>query len=315
MLQIVEKKYEDSPNSGHVYYLASNYNLGIKNYSKALTYAEKCLRIRNQIKDKIDLMLIQVLICEIYLKLENYEKMKSYADLCQLMLKYYNNKNIQAEVYYYLYTYNYFIEKNITEAEKYIKLNIKNIDEDPESSTTLANRYSLLGELHEIARKFDKAKACYEKSLTITKNHCGTDNIDYANYEEMIGSINLLQNDPEKALECFFNSLEKKIEKLGNSDKQIMWTYFQISNSYFKMNEFLLALEYAQKIPDLLAIHSNKRSKDFGFTFMLIGEIYEKLMNRVKARSFFSQAREIFAQNEMDDQVNLLTQKIFEIDC
>ena len=93
MLQIVEKKYDDSPNSGHVYYLASNYNLGIKNYSKALTYAEKCLRIRNQIKDKIDLMLIQVLICEIYLKLENYEKMKSYADLCQLMLKYYNNKN------------------------------------------------------------------------------------------------------------------------------------------------------------------------------------------------------------------------------
>jgi tetratricopeptide (TPR) repeat protein len=312
MVESAFEVYGNTKETIDIFNIAAECFLTNNKLEEALKYAEKSLNIINQLNDINALMSCYLLISRIYLSLGDEERSKTYIDLCQNLLVTNYNKDIQTDLYYHLYLFYFRLEEDI-EAEKYLRMHVENLPEDEEKAVFLTTRYTELGGLYQILSKLDKALACYKKGLEISEKYFKDNKSDQLSFMELIGVVYSLQKNYEKALEYLFNTLDIKLETVGEDDQTMIATYYQIASTYFRMKDYLFALEYAEKVPPLIKTHAGKTS-DLGHTYVMIAEIHEKLLNPAKAKTMYYHAREVFSENQDQDQIDLIDKKMSELE-
>lgn len=313
MLEIVNEVYGNTEEAANIYSLATECKYLNDNYEEALVIAEKELNIYKQNNDLKSILESYMTICKIYLSLEDTEKAKSYIDLSEGMLKKHPSRLLQAELYYYKYYYHYKIEED-DQAEKFLEMSIQETIEDEDSKDQLIQRYTELGNLCQIRTKLDRAKECFEKALDLNRKHRGKDNMETAALIGNIGNVHAMMKNYEKALEMMFDSLELKQKIVGNEHHELISAYSMISSTYYMMKEYSLSLEYCEMTKELVRKIDGENDIELGHLYVMMGEIYGNTMNRVKAKSSYLQAKEVFAENSQQELVDHVMKKIDELD-
>ncbi|OMJ87164.1 hypothetical protein SteCoe_11164 [Stentor coeruleus] len=313
MLEIVNEVYGNTKKAANIYSIAAETKYLKGKYEESLQIAEKELNIYKQNNDLKSILESYISICKIYLNLENIEKAKSYIDLSEITLKKHPSRIIQSELYYYKYFYHYKIEE-VDQAEIFLEMSIQETIEDEENIDQLIHKYSELGNLCIAQSKFDKAKENFDKALVLNRKYNGNENIKTANFIEIIGNVNAMMKNYEKALEMMFDSLELKQKLVGNEDNELISTYTMISTTYYMMKEYNLSLEYCDIIKELMKKINKEKDIELGNLYLMMGEIYENIMNRVKAKSLYLQAKDIFIENNQQESVDYVMKKIEELD-
>ncbi|OMJ96197.1 hypothetical protein SteCoe_155 [Stentor coeruleus] len=313
MLEIINEVYGNTEEAANIYGLAAECKYLNENYEESLEIAEKELNIYKQNNDLQSILESYMTICKIYLSLDDIEKAKSYIDLSEGMLKKHPSRLLQSELYYYKYYYYYKIEED-DQAEKFLEMSIQETIEDEENKDQLIQRYTELGNLCQIRTKLERAKECFDKALDLNRKHKGKDNMETAILIGNIGNVYGMMKNYEKALEMMFDSLELKQKLVGNEHHELISTYSMISSTYYMMKEYSLSLEYCEITKELVKKANGENDIELGHLYMMMGEIYGNTMNRVKAKSSYLQAKEVFVENNHQELVDHVMKKIDELD-
>lgn len=211
------------------------------NYDNALELALKTKKLQDSIKDFGGLIYTNSSIARIYNHLEKTDKAIQIQLENLNILKEYPNKNVEAQVCFYLGSA-YLEEGNHSEAEKYY-LAAKEIAKQVNFKTGVAIANSSLGVLENKRENYKSAISYLNQSLAFFKTNNQTANIAHTNLELAVAYANtgkledaILANN--KAIEIY-NS-QKNLKNLKR-------TYFEQSDYYKRKKDYLNSNKYLEK--------------------------------------------------------------------
>ena len=276
---------------------------------EALAYAEKCLTLVKNSNQNELYSCIYIAMSIIYLNLEDFDKFKSYLDLCEPLIKQYPDNSVECALNYHKYIH-YSRQREYTEAEKYLKISIDKAKATFAAPDLLSYRYLELGNLYQANNKLDKALDSFNIAFELTTKNFGSKTTEAANCMERIGTLYNIQHNFNASLEFLFGALEIRTELCGEHGQELITTYYQIAKVYFTMKENPLALEYAEKLPSLIKKYEEEDSIDLTSSYLLIAHIYAALMNQKKSKEMYIMAKEIYLRFDYKAAVDFINEKI-----
>ena len=76
--------------------------------------------------------------------------------------------------------------------------------------------------------------------------------------------------------------------------------YANLSDAYVEVNDYVSALDYAERAKSLFEGKRGATSREAGITYCSLGNIYS-MRNHIEAIGYYKQAEEIFKNNSPDD--------------
>jgi signal transduction histidine kinase/CheY-like chemotaxis protein len=207
-----------------------NYHYAKTDYTKALDYYLKALKIFEESGNKKNIAISFIDIGNIYLRLSEPAKASDYYNKSLKICRESGDKMIMQKVLLRIGSL-YNKQSDSTKAMDYYHKSLK-INEELGNKSGLAKVYIAFGDLYRRNRSgYPKAYNYYALAL---KNDELAGNKSEAAYDnEYIGDLYRQQRKYSKALEYLFKGLEIHIEL--NDQKAIIYTYGVISYTYFLM--------------------------------------------------------------------------------
>ena len=279
-------------------------------YKEATVFAEEALNILKLHHFESEYVQCCLILAESYLGLEEFDKAKFYIDLCEPKIK--NFPHMANILFYHKWVY-FFKKKIYKEAENCLRLSLENTVEEKENPDNLYLMYKQLGIVCQYRSGFDEAIQCYEKALAIITRYFGIETTKAANIMENIGKVYLIQKKYKSALELFLQSINIKLKEFGEDSQELISAYHSISDTYYFMDQWNFALNYAEKNISLIKLHQLEKIEELTRGYIITAEVNEKLMNRDKATDAYTIARDLYLKSENADLANRLDLKLKDL--
>ena len=240
------------------------------------------------------------------------EKAKEYVDLANGMHQMEPNKNYEMYLKYLMFNY-YLRVSEFDMAEKEIDFCIDNTPESPEMFPELVNYHIDKSKMFYITQKFEK---CIESDLKVVKL---LEEYEDIKTDRVIGSFGRIGasharlGNYEKALEYLFKAVDFITDNFPRNKADYLFIYVTLINTYSLMNQFSIALEHAHEIMPGVEASSNMDAMTISFYFE-IGNIYEKIMNKQKAKEFYLKAKEILVKVSEHELLELVQERLDNLD-
>ncbi|PQJ76323.1 tetratricopeptide repeat-containing sensor histidine kinase [Polaribacter glomeratus] len=244
---ILNEAIEISKEIGYIQGLTDSYTnltsfyIQSGNYDEALVLALKVKKTQDSINDVSGLIYTNSSIARIYNHLEESNKSIEIQLENLELLKENPNKNIQAQVHFYLATAYSEVEK-YDEAEIQYKA-AKAIASDVDFKTGVAIANSSLGVIENKRGNYKSAINYLNQSLLFFKEKNQQANIAHTNLELAVAYANTGRiNDAIVA-----NNEAINIYKEQNNLKNLSRTYYELSNYYKQKKDYLNSIKYLQE--------------------------------------------------------------------
>ncbi|MFT4664251.1 MAG: CHAT domain-containing protein/Tfp pilus assembly protein PilF [Polaribacter sp.] len=160
--------------------------------------------------------------------------------------------------------------------------------------------YNNLGILYQ--RQGDNAKAIdfYEKALTIKINRYGKNHPRVADTYFNVGQLHMQGDDYEKSIVFLKKSIAIDRQQEESQDHKLAHRYTSLSEAYFLINRFDLAIEYGQLAVD----HYQKISLNPEYSaaaYQNLGTIHQSVKDYESALSFYQKALATLSYTPLDD--------------
>lgn len=271
----VSKLYKAKANLaiGSMYFDVYNFNEALKHYFLVIDYFEK--------ENLIDLLIIYDTICEIYIKMNNLEKAKHYANL---MLKAAQSKKmtehntLKGEIKYYKkFAYILLIDialkqNNLKSAHKYIAILDKEMPDSVDASINY-EFYQKKGYLYFLEKKHVYSTINFKKAYQyatqfkhketinsalyyLSKNALITGNFyDAKNYAEQ--NLTLAQEENStSAIIGALNNLSDYYQKIGNNTKAL-----KLLQNATDIKDSMISVENIKQINTLQTIYETEKKE------------------------------------------------------
>ncbi len=271
----VSKLYKAKANLaiGSMYFDVYNFNEALKHYFLVIDYFEK--------ENLIDLLIIYDTICEIYIKMNNLEKAKHYANL---MLKAAQSKKmtehntLKGEIKYYKkFAYILLIDialkqNNLKSAHKYIAILDKEMPDSVDASINY-EFYQKKGYLYFLEKKHVYSTINFKKAYQyatqfkhketinsalyyLSKNALITGNFyDAKNYAEQ--NLTLAQEENStSAIIGALNNLSDYYQKIGNNTKAL-----KLLKNATDIKDSMISVENIKQINTLQTIYETEKKE------------------------------------------------------
>ncbi|WP_147676131.1 tetratricopeptide repeat-containing sensor histidine kinase [Algibacter pacificus] len=210
-------------------------------YSKALKLALKTKQLQDSINDFSGLIYTNSSIARIYNHLDKSDKAIEIQLENLELLKENPNKNMEAQVHFYLASAYEVIEK-YNDAEYHYRA-AKNIAEKVHFKTGIAIANSSLGILENKRKNYKTAITYLNQSLDFFKNNNQKANVAHSNLELAVAYANIGRVDD--AISANNNAIE--IYKEQNNFKNLKRVYHEQSDYYKRKRDYLNSSKYLEK--------------------------------------------------------------------
>lgn len=257
IIELTEKAYGTTSKAlaDAFYDTALDYTL-INNYTKALLYIEKALKIYQYLFG---------------------EKNINIAECYNIIIAIYNN---QGEFSKAINLY-----KNIS--NNYIKI----IDENPPIAAIF---YNNMGVIYKNLKKFSDALRLYKKALLISTNIFSEYHHFFADCYNNMGNIYSIKGNFSDALKLYEKALLIRIKIFGKYHHLVADCYNNIGNNYCSMKKYSNALALYKKALDINITVFGKNHNKTASTYNNIGNVYYCQKNLSKALELYKKALKIF---------------------
>ncbi|WP_034061341.1 tetratricopeptide repeat-containing sensor histidine kinase [Lacinutrix jangbogonensis] len=238
---IISKEINYTQGLSDSYTNLTSFHVQSGNYGKALELALKTKKIQEEISDFAGLIYTNSSIARIYNHLEESNKAIEIQLENLELIKKNPNKNIEAQVHFYLGTAYTEVEK-YDDAEFHYKA-AKQIAESVSFETGIAIANSSLGVIENKRRNYKAAITYLNQSLTFFKKNNQNANVAHSNLELAVSFANTGRIGD--ALDV--NEEAIKIYKDQNNFKSLSRAYLEQSDYFKRKNDYLNANKYLEE--------------------------------------------------------------------
>ena len=311
LLEVIKSADENNPDILGAYKIISMFYFNIGKIEESITYTEKAIKIIKKMNN-FDELIQAYFNAAMGLFDYDIERAKIYVDLANEL--YESQQNNSYEKYLKYMMFNYYIRiSEFDLAEKEIAFCIESTPESSENFDELVNYYMENSKMHYVTQKFEK---CIESDFNVIKllekyEDVRTDRI-VGSYGRIGASYTRLANY-EKALEYLFKADDFITNNFSNHKVDYLFIYVTLINTYSLMNQYSIALEHAHEILPLVQANPHIDGMTISFYFE-IGNIYEKNMNKQKAKEFYLKAKELLVKVSEYGLLGLVQERLNNLD-
>ena len=311
LIKMIESVDENNSDVLGAYKIICGVYFNVGNYEESIKYAEKSIKIikkMNNFDELIDAYFNAAQSCFDY----DIEKAKEYIDLANAMYESQPNKKHEKNLKYMMFNY-YFRISEYELAEKEIGFCIDNTPESFEDFDDLVNYYMKKSFMYYYTQKSEKCIECDLKTIKLVEQYeeIRTDRI--ISIYGKIGSSYARLGNYEKALEYLFKAVDDINDNFYQSKVDYLFIYFTLMTTYSGMNQFSIALEHANEILPLVQASSQIDEMTL-FFYIETGNIYEKIMNKQKAKEFFLKAKELLLKVSYYELLEQVEERLDNLD-
>lgn len=272
------------------------------NYSKALEYYEKVLKIRKNIFGENSLAAVKTHndLIIIYQDKGLYDKaINYYFSNVVPMIQQFPKESIELGILYQNISSAYRAQGENDTAFEYIEKSLiiqKNIL--GETHASLASIYNNLGDMYMAAGKYEIALEYLNKALSINKDNLPKNHYNLVKQYSNMGLVYKAQGEYNKALECFNQGLECVITE-KHPDTALI--YNNMGTVYEALGEWDNALKYYKKSNEIRIPFLGEHHPEIAVTYNNMGLIYTEKGEYEKTLEYctkaLSIAKDCFGEN------------------
>ena len=311
LIKMIESIDERNSDILGAYKIISGFYFNVGNYEESIKYIEKSIKIIKKINNFDELI-------DAYFNAAQYsfdydiEKAKEYLDLANAMYESQPNKKYEKYLKYMMFNY-YLRISEFDLAEKEIEFCIDNTQEGFEEFDELVNYYMKKSYMYYYTQKFEKCIECDLKLIKLVEQYeeIRTDRI--ISPLGKIGASYARLGNYEKALEYLFQAVDYINDNFSQSKVDYLFIYVALISTYSSMNQFSIALEHAHELLPLVQASSQIDEMTISFYFET-GNIYEKIMNKQKAKEFYLKAKELLLKVSYHELLEQVQERLDNLD-
>jgi tetratricopeptide (TPR) repeat protein len=307
---IFDEVDEKSPEFLNSLKLISGFYYNNQRFEESLKYAEKILKIVKKSQNITEIFEAYCNAGKIYLGFD-VDTAKNYVDLAQGIFDAYPDK-VDQKFLSILKFYYYAQINEFDTAEKYALFCIENTSESQEDLDELIKYYAELSGLYFTTMKSEKSIKLELKILELLEKY------EKVKTDRAIPCLGRLAasysrvGNYEKGLEYAFTAVEFMKKYFPDSTLHYLFIYVTIMNIYSSMGEYSLALNQGLELLPL--IESNPRADEIYVSFHFeLGNIYEKLLNKVKAKEHYLKVKDQLIQLSGQEMLILVEEKLSKL--
>lgn len=298
-----EKKLKEFSEILKVYKIASEFYFKNERFEESIEYCNKGLEIARKWNDPEAMLDSYTQLADNYLRI-NPEIAKTFIDFGKTVLDSFPNKESERILYYREYQY-YTLIQDYEKANSCMDSLISNTPENKENAQTLINTHIEHSLLHYDYIRIEKSLKSLHRALEISDKYFTTSSPNRADILSKLGSIYVENGEHEKGLEYLTEALEIE-EKSDKSDPVlIIIINTSIMECYSKMNQLSLALETGEIMNKLIRDNNIEGNLNIGLFYLAFGQVYQKMIKKDKARSYYLKGKEIFNRLGLEEYIQM----------
>jgi tetratricopeptide (TPR) repeat protein len=313
VFEMILDRTTDEKQKGEIYYYLGWIKNGQGKYTKAVTYYEKSLKIREKTlpANHPNLATSYNNIGNVYNNMGEYSKAVSYYQKA-LEIK---QKTLPANHLSLAGSYNNIgaVYKNMSEYskalsyyEKALEIRQKTL---PANHPSLAASYNNIGAVYKNMSEHSKALSYYEKALEIRQKTLPANHPDLAASYSNIGNVYDNMGEYSKALSYYEKALETRQKTLPANHPNLANSYNNIGWTFRNMGEYSKALSYYEKALEIFEKTLPANHPSFASPYNNIAFLYENMKEYSKALSYYERALDIRQRSLPPSHPNIKTVK------
>ena len=283
--------------------LATSYNnlasvyYSMGEYSKALSYCEKCLDVQQKSLPAYHPSVATSYnnIGSVYDSMGEYSKALSYYEKCLDV----QQKSLPAYHPSVATSYNNIgsVCKSMGEYSKALSYYEKCLDVRQKSlpayHPSVAASYNNIGSVYNSMGEYSKALSYYEKCLDVQQKSLPAYHPSVATSYNNIGSVYNSMGGYSKALSYYEKCLDVEQKSLPAYHPSVATSYNNLASVYYSMGEYSKALSYCEKCLDVQQKSLPANHPSVATSYNNIGSVYDSMGEYSKALSYYEKCLDI----------------------
>ena len=289
-----EELYGNSNQAVDLYYLLAKSNSVQRDYIETIRIRQKILNL-HKMNNKVNLYFDSYsILASLYLKTDP-KSAESYIRVCESLVN--NNEKYSSDHMVKLMWYKYHKALgNIEKTSQYFQQYLESYPESTLFPSKLIENHFVYGDFTSSINDFTKSLKSYNSALALNEtNTLKKLEIKFELFEAL-GSLYRKKSNYEQSLEYLCQALEYRLTKPEKQIFKLKNINHEVMSTYLSMNEFHLALHYGEENLKIIDSEGEFDTFNSAVTYYNIGFIYEKMLDRPKAKEFYSKAKKIFLQ-------------------
>lgn len=310
MEEVNEELYGNSIEAVDLYLLLSKITSLNGNIHEAIKYRKKILNIY-KMNNKVNLYFDSYsFLANLYLRVDP-KTAETYIKVCENLVK--THQKFSSDHLVKLMWYNFYkATNNQQKASEYFQLYLESFPDNTKPSNLIENYFGY-GEFTGSRLDFSKSLQSYNSALSLNETSKQKKLDTKFEIFEAIGLLYRNKKDFEKSLEYLSQSLEYRTAKQGVHSSKLKKVNHEMMVTYMSMNEFHLALYYGEEVLKLIESENDSELFNSAVIYFNIGFIHQKLLDRPKAREFYSKSKKIFLQLQEFYEVELINENLKDV--
>lgn len=294
MEEVNDELYGNSNQAVDMYMTLAKSSTVQRDYIETIRIRQKILNL-HKMNNKVNLYFDSYsILASLYLK-TNPKMAESYIKVCESLVK--NNEKYSSDHMVKLMWYRYHKSLgNIEKTSEYFQQYLESYPESTLFPEKLIENHFGYGEFTSSIHEFTSSLKSYNSALALNEENTQKKLEIKFEVFEALGSLYRKKLNYEQSLEYLCQALEYRLTEPENQIHKLKKINHEVMTTYISMNEFHLALHYGEENLKIIESEGEFNSFNSAVTYYNIGFIHEKMLNRPKAKEFYSKAKKIFLQ-------------------